>query len=98
MVASRLKALGERLPRRPSVGTRANPAGLTAREVEVTGLLAAGLTDAEIADRLFISTKTVGHHVSSVLAKLGVANRHRVKPAAERLDLLGADLVEEART
>lgn len=86
-VAARLKALGERLPRRPSGRTRDNPAGLTAREVEVAALVADGLTDAEIAGRLFISAKTVGHHVSSVLAKLAVDSRRDVGAAVRILDL-----------
>lgn len=80
-VATRLKALAQRLPRRRSAKTRESPAGLTAREVEISALLADGLTDAEIAARLFISTKTVGHHVSSVLAKLGVTSRRDVAAA-----------------
>ena len=55
--------------------TRAHPAGLTRREAEVLGLVAEGLTNDEIADRLFLSAKTVDHHVSAVLGKLGVAPR-----------------------
>jgi DNA-binding CsgD family transcriptional regulator len=50
-------------------------AGLTAREAEVLSLLAEGLTNAEIAARLFISAKTAEHHVGHVLAKLGVRSR-----------------------
>jgi DNA-binding CsgD family transcriptional regulator len=48
---------------------------LTKREREVLDLVAAGLTNAEIAQRLFISTKTAGNHVSNVLMKLGVHTR-----------------------
>src|SRR5262249_17355064 len=55
--------------------TRAHPLGLTQREQEVLGLISAGLTNAEIAAKLFISAKTAGHHVSAVLAKLGVPSR-----------------------
>ena len=49
--------------------------GLTPREVEVLGQLAAGRTDREIAELLFISKKTVSVHVSNLLRKLDVANR-----------------------
>jgi DNA-binding CsgD family transcriptional regulator len=64
-----------RRPRRPRTSTRANPAGLTARELEVLPLLAEGLRNADIASRLHLSAKTVDHHVSSVLGKLGVRSR-----------------------
>lgn len=64
-----------RVPRGERVSTRANPAGLTSREFEVLDLLTGGLSNAEIADRLFIAEKTVSHHVSSVLAKLNVSSR-----------------------
>jgi DNA-binding CsgD family transcriptional regulator len=69
----RLGALG--IARGPRPTTRANPARLTAREMEVWDLLAEGLRNAEIANRLSVSTKTVDHHVSAVLAKLGVRTR-----------------------
>jgi DNA-binding CsgD family transcriptional regulator len=75
-VASRLRELGvRRLPRRPRRATLANPAGLTARELEVLELLGAGLRNADIAARLHIAEKTVDHHVSAILAKLGVRSR-----------------------
>jgi DNA-binding CsgD family transcriptional regulator len=49
--------------------------GLTAREAQVLGLVAAGLSNRGIAERLVITEKTAGHHVSSIFAKLGVHNR-----------------------
>jgi DNA-binding CsgD family transcriptional regulator/tetratricopeptide (TPR) repeat protein len=86
IVARRLRELGvRRLPRRPRRATAANPAGLTARELEVLGLLAGDLRNAEIGARLHIAEKTVDHHVSAILAKLGVRSRHEAaRVAAER--------------
>jgi len=82
MVARHLRSLGARdLPRGPRRSTRANAAGLTAREVEVATLVQQGLTNAEIASKLVVSPKTVDHHVSSVLSKLGVHSRASVGPA-----------------
>jgi DNA-binding CsgD family transcriptional regulator len=79
-----------RVPRGPTRATAANPAGLTGRQVEVLGLLAEGLTDAEIAARLSLSAKTVGHHVSALLAKLGVGSRRQAAAAARRLGVVAA--------
>jgi ATP/maltotriose-dependent transcriptional regulator MalT len=72
IIRKRLLALGVRGPR-PS--TRANFGGLTSREVEILGLLDEGLRNADIATRLHLSPKTVDHHVSSVISKLGVKTR-----------------------
>ena len=55
--------------------TSLHPAGLTVREIEVLRLVAAGLTDAEVADRLSISPRTVGQHLRSVYGKLDVRSR-----------------------
>jgi DNA-binding CsgD family transcriptional regulator/tetratricopeptide (TPR) repeat protein len=75
-VRARLREDGARsIPRGPSILTRGNPAGLTARQVEVLRLVADGLTNAGIADRLVLSVRTVDTHVAAVLAKLGVATR-----------------------
>ncbi|MER7273030.1 LuxR C-terminal-related transcriptional regulator [Dactylosporangium sp. NPDC000244] len=72
----RLRDLGARsIPAGPRTATRAHPHGLTRREQQVLDLVAEGLTNAEIAARLVLSVKTVDHHVSAVLAKLGVATR-----------------------
>jgi DNA-binding CsgD family transcriptional regulator len=79
-----------RVPRGPIRATAANPAGLTARQVEVLGLLVEGLTDVEIAARLSVSAKTAGHHVSALLAKLDVPSRRQAAAAARRLGLVPA--------
>jgi DNA-binding CsgD family transcriptional regulator len=63
------------VPRGARPSTQNNAHGLTRREAEVLGLLSEGLRNATIGDRLFISEKTVAHHVSSILMKLGVPSR-----------------------
>lgn len=75
-VRRQLKSHGMQVvPRGPHSSTKAHPAGLTARQADVLDLVAQGLTNAEIADRLFLSVRTVDHHVSSILGKLGVSTR-----------------------
>jgi len=81
-------ARGLPVPRGPRAASRANPAGLTAREIEVLGLLADGLSYAEVAERLILSEKTVGHHVSALLRKLGEPTRSRAVAAARRRGIL----------
>jgi DNA-binding CsgD family transcriptional regulator len=72
--------------RRPT--TLANPAGLTARQVEVLRLLDGGATNAELAEQLYLSPKTVDHHVSAILGKLQVANRRDAVRRARELRIL----------
>jgi len=62
--------------------------GLSQREAEVLGLLCQRLTDAEIAEQLFISPKTAGHHVSRILNKLGAVNRREAAAIAVRQQLV----------
>jgi DNA-binding CsgD family transcriptional regulator/tetratricopeptide (TPR) repeat protein len=75
------------IPRGPRPSTVANPAWLTSREMEVLHLLVEGLRNAEIAERLYISPKTVEHHVSAVLTKLGVDSRAEVPVTALRMGI-----------
>jgi DNA-binding CsgD family transcriptional regulator/tetratricopeptide (TPR) repeat protein len=75
------------LPARPRASTRANPAGLTNRQLEVARLVAQGLTNAELAKRLYISAKTADHHVSAVLSKLGLSSRREILRRAEEIGI-----------
>jgi DNA-binding NarL/FixJ family response regulator len=98
VVARRLRALGEQsVPRGPRPATAANPAGLTSREAEVLGLLAAGLSNAQIAARLGRSGRTVDNHVSAILRKLSVRTRREAGAQAERLGREPAGGSERAR-
>jgi len=84
----KMRALGmTAIPRGPRRATRAAPAGLTAREQEVLALLAEGLPDKEISRRLFISERTVHHHVSAVLSKIGVSSRTAAAREAARMGI-----------
>jgi len=79
---------GQAVPRGPRSTTHANPAGLTTRETQVLALLAEGLSNAEIARELFLSEKTVGHHVSAVLRKLDEPTRSHAVASARRRGML----------
>jgi DNA-binding CsgD family transcriptional regulator len=88
VVGRRLRELGvANVPRGPRPATRENPAQLTARELEVLALVADGLRNREIAERLFLSPKTVAHHVSAILRKLGARSRGEAGAHAARLGL-----------
>jgi DNA-binding CsgD family transcriptional regulator len=76
IVRRRLRELGAHsIPRGPNEVTRANPSGLTAKELEILNLLAQGCTGAQLARRLHRSPKTIENHVCSLLEKLGVHSR-----------------------
>ena len=82
-----MRELGLRVPQGPRESTRENPAGLTARQLEVLALLSEGLTNAEIADRLVVSPRTAEHHVAAVLRKLGATTRREAARRASELEL-----------
>jgi DNA-binding CsgD family transcriptional regulator/tetratricopeptide (TPR) repeat protein len=84
-----LRALGERsVPRQARTAIAGLPVSLTKREGEVLRLLAAGMRNAEIAAHLFVSPRTVDHHVSALLAKLHARTRSEAVAAAIRLGLV----------
>ena len=88
LVARRLRERGARgLKRGPRPATQANGANLTGREVEVVALVAEGLRNVDIAERLFLSKKTVDHHVSAILRKLGARTRGEAAAKAARLGI-----------
>jgi len=75
------------IPRGIHERTKQNPHQLTRRQLQVLGLLAEGCRNAEIAGRLFLSEKTIDHHVSAVLEKLQVRSRGEAAAVANRLGL-----------
>jgi DNA-binding CsgD family transcriptional regulator/tetratricopeptide (TPR) repeat protein len=85
VTAAELRRRGARPLTRRSGGS--DTGGLSGREVEVLELVAAGFTNPQIADALYISRKTAEHHVSSILAKLGVSGRSEAAAAAVRLGI-----------
>jgi DNA-binding CsgD family transcriptional regulator len=87
----KMRALGIRsVPAGPRAATQANPLGLTRREREVLKLICAGHSNAEIAAKLFLSTRTVDHHVSAILGKLGTPTRGAAAAHAAQLGLVSA--------
>jgi ATP/maltotriose-dependent transcriptional regulator MalT len=88
-IEGRLRERGiTQIPRGPRTSTRENAAGLTKRQMEVLSLLATGLQNKEIADQLFLSAKTIDHHISDILSKLDVNTRSKAVARAIELGLL----------
>ncbi len=89
MVREKMRARGVKgLPRGARASTRANPEGLTRREMEILALLVQGLSNADIAKQLIISPKTVDHHVSAILTKLQVRSRSEAAATARQKNIL----------
>ena len=86
-ITNRMRKLKLTVPQGRRRTTRENPAGLTARQLDVLALLVQGLANAEIAEKLFLSTRTAEHHVAAVLSKLGAASRQEAARRAQELGI-----------
>jgi DNA-binding CsgD family transcriptional regulator/tetratricopeptide (TPR) repeat protein len=92
LVRRTMRDLGIRsIPAGTRPATKAHPRGLTAREQQILELLSQGQSNEEIAASLFISVRTVEHHVSAILGKLGATRRKDAAEEAHRLGLTHAD-------
>jgi DNA-binding CsgD family transcriptional regulator/GTPase SAR1 family protein len=78
----------KKIPKGPRKSTKENPAGLTGRQMDVLKLLTKGLSNSEIASNLFISSKTVDHHISAILSKLNLHSRTEAATFAQSNGML----------
>ncbi len=83
----------KKIPRGPRKSTRNNPAGLTGRQMDVLKLLTRGLTNSEIASSLYISPKTVDHHISAILSKLNLHSRTEAAAYVQTNGMRGDPLI-----
>lgn len=89
MLRAKLKTIGiKKIPKGHRKSTRNNPMELTNRQIDILTLLSDGLQNVEIADKLFISTKTVTHHVSAILARFEVNSRTKAVAVAKKMGIL----------
>ena len=94
LVRRTMRDLGIRsIPAGARTATRTHPRGLTKREQEILELLSQGQSNEEIAATLFISVRTVEHHVSAILGKLGATTRKGAAQEARKLGLTHSDRV-----
>jgi DNA-binding CsgD family transcriptional regulator len=94
LVRRTMRDLGIRsIPAGARTAARAHPRGLTVREQEILDLLSQGQSNEEISARLFISVRTVEHHVSAILGKLGATTRKGAAEEALKLGLTKSDRV-----
>ena len=94
LVRRTMRDLGIRsIPAGARTATKAHPRGLTAREQEILELLSQGQSNEEISASLFISVRTVEHHVSAILGKLGATTRKGAAKEAHKLGLTHSDRV-----
>ncbi|OMQ15760.1 hypothetical protein A7K94_0207325 [Modestobacter sp. VKM Ac-2676] len=87
-VCRRMREVGLTVPRGPLPSTRANPARLTDRQLEVLALVREGRANADIAAVLHLSPRTVEHHVAGIFTKLGVATRAEAVARSADADLV----------
>jgi DNA-binding CsgD family transcriptional regulator/tetratricopeptide (TPR) repeat protein len=78
----------KKIPKGPRKTTKENPAGLTGRQMDVLKLLTKGLSNSEIASKLYISSKTVDHHISAILSKLNLHSRTEAAAFAQSSGML----------
>ena len=93
---ARVTRMLERLDDQPPQSLEAGGFGLTPRECEVLGLLVEGLSQPDIAERLYLSPKTVGTHIQRIMGKMGVKSRTQAVAMAARQGLFDP-LLREAR-